>query len=81
MTLTGAMTGIERVFGTTKADEDNIAQRRKPRMYASINTDPSPATPYHIDFCMWLQSEEFGKNRIMNIVRAGGRWLGAKTAW
>ncbi len=68
---TGIMTGIDR-----KILEDEIAQRRKPRMYASINTEPSPATPYHIDFCIWLQSEALAKERIEHIVCCGGRWLG-----
>ena len=66
----GTISGIER-----KALEDNLANRRKPRMFSSANSTSSPATPYHLDFCKWLQSEEFGNNRRMFLYACGARLL------
>ena len=43
------MTGIER-----KAYEDELANRRKPRMFSSTTLIGSPNTPYTLDFCPWL---------------------------
>lgn len=34
--------------------EDPPANRRKPRQFATVDMTPSPATPYTVDFCMWL---------------------------
>ena len=64
-------TGIGR-----KALEDDIANRRKPRMYSSANLTGSPSTPYHLDFCQWLQSDSFGDNRRLLLTRTGATWLG-----
>lgn len=30
------------------------ANRRKPRVFATVDMTPSPETPYTLDFCMWL---------------------------
>ena len=49
---TAQLTGIER-----QALEDNRVNRRQPRMYSSVNTDPSPETPYTLDFCQWVHRE------------------------
>lgn len=46
---TGAqLTGIERVLL-----EENVANRRKPRMYASFQFG-SDKSLYPLDFCIWL---------------------------
>jgi len=37
-----------------RPDEDEPANRRKPRMYSSFQ-QLSPANPYPLDFCLWLQ--------------------------
>ncbi len=42
------MSGIKRHI-----QEENIANRRKPRMYASFDFG-SDESPYPLDFCMWL---------------------------
>lgn len=42
------MTGIERVLL-----EENLATRRKPRMYASFEFGRDEH-PYPLDFCMWI---------------------------
>ena len=47
--LPGSFTGIER-----KAWEDDLANRRKPRMYASVDLTPSKPTDITLDFCAWL---------------------------
>ena len=70
MSVLGTMASIER-----QAQEDNFVNRRKPRMFASENPVSSPETPYHLDFCAWLQSEAFGNNRRALIEACGGTWL------
>lgn len=64
------VTGIER-----KAEEDNIVNRRKPRVYSSANGTMSVETPYDLDFCEWLQSEVFGNNRKLLLTQCGATWL------
>lgn len=55
--------------------DDPIANRRKPRMFASENPTVSPSTPYDLEFCIFLQSEGFGINRRFFIESCGGVWL------
>jgi hypothetical protein len=70
MNTTGTVTGIER-----KASEDDIANKRKPRTFSSANLTVSNKTPYHLDFCQWLQSESFGNNRRLLLLTSGATWL------
>ena len=50
MSNTGvSLTGIER-----QALEDNLANRRKPRVFSTPNATESPESPYTLDFCLWL---------------------------
>ena len=52
------------------------ANRRKPRTYASVDMGVQPRpNPWPIEFCMWLQSQEFGNNRRHILQLTGARWL------
>ena len=56
------------------------ANRRKPRTYTTLDpTKKTESSPWPLDFCMWLQSEEFGNNRQHLILVCGGKWLGENT--
>ena len=54
-------TGIER-----KAWEDNLVNRRKPRMYATTDLSPSKPTDITLDFCFWLSRNFDGLVEAIN---------------
>ena len=57
-------------------DPFSNANRRKPRTYASVDMGVQPRpNPWPIEFCMWLQSQEFGNNRRHILQLTGARWL------
>jgi hypothetical protein len=67
MALTGtatALTGIEK-----QLLEDEVAKRRKPRMFSSLNTDPLLTTPYTLEFCRWLHHNY---DTLLNEINNGG---------
>ena len=58
-------------------DPFDQANRRKPRTYASVDMGIQPRPdPWPLDFCIWLQSQEFGNNRRHVLRLAGATWLG-----
>ena len=58
-------------------DPFSNANRRKPRTYASVDMGVQPRpNPWPIEFCMWLQSQEFGNNRRHILQLTGARWIG-----
>ena len=57
-------------------DWEPPATRRKPRMSVTVQTGEIRPDPFPLDFCMWLQSTEFGNNRQHILLLTGSRWLG-----
>jgi len=58
-----ALTGIER-----KAWEDSLANRRKPRVYASFEFSANQC-PYPLEFCRWLHRNFDGLVEAINSYR------------
>ena len=55
------------------------ANRRKPRTYTTLDlTKKTEPPPWPLDFCMWLQSEEFGNNRRHILQLTGATWIGVE---
>ena len=57
------MTGIDRHFL-----EENLANRRKPRMYTTLATGAFEDCPYPLDFCVWLHRNFDG---LLTAIHAG----------
>ena len=57
-------------------DWEPPANRRKPRQFATVQMGEVRPDPFPLDFCMWLQSTEFGNNRQHILLLTGARWLG-----
>lgn len=72
---------VQTFDGPKPASWEPPENRRKPRVYSSANPTGSPETPYHLEFCTWLQSDLFGKHRWILLVAAGARWLADKPTW
>ena len=52
------------------------ANRRKPRTYSTADAGQCDPSEWPIEFCMWLQSNEFGNNRRHILQFCGAKWLG-----
>jgi hypothetical protein len=53
-----------------------LHNQRKPRVYAAPQKPEIRPDPWPLDFCMWLQSNEFGNNRRHILQLTGARWIG-----
>ena len=60
-------------------DWEPPANRRKPRMSVAVQTGEIRPDPFPLDFCMWLQSNEFGNNRQHILLLCDAKWLGENT--
>ena len=78
-------TGIERKFGPIDPlpgpkpkdwEPPFLHNQRKPRVYAAPQKPEIRPDPWPLDFCMWLQSNEFGNNRRHILQLTGARWIG-----
>ena len=52
------------------------ANRRKPRTFATVDMGARRPDPWPLNFCMWLQSNEFGNTRRHILQLTGARWIG-----
>jgi len=75
-------TAVQSVYGGPKPKDwvsptdDDPVRRRKPRTFATVNLGEIRPDPWPLDFCCWLQSEEFGNNRRHILQLTGARWIG-----
>ena len=82
MDLTSSSSAPEQVrlwpsIGEVKPkDWEPPVNRRKPRQFATVQMGEVRPDPFPLDFCMWLQSNEFGNNRQHILLLSGARWLG-----
>src|SRR5271166_5508173 len=85
MDLTASSSAPEQVrlwpsIGEVKPkDWEPPVNRRKPRQFATVQMGEVRAEPFPLDFCIWLESNEFGNNRQHILLLSGARWLGENT--